>query len=320
MNAVSQNVKNIKAEMRKAVVGQEGIIDFLLITLLAESHAIIEGVPGLAKTLIINSLAKTLNLSFNRIQFTPDLVPSDITGTEIIHISRDGEKDFRFVKGPIFSQLVLADEINRTPPKTQSALLQAMQEKKVTILGNTRTLPEPFCVFATQNPIEYEGTYPLPEAQLDRFLLHIDIDYPSRDQEMQIVDMISHSIEDIKPVVEKDDLVEMLKAQSSVLVSDKVKDYVVDIVRNTRPDGTVLDLVKKHVKWGAGPRASQLLVKAAIAHAFIRGAKMVEKEDVDHLLVPALKHRLILNYQTLSEGFKVGDVIAAVKKSSEAKL
>ena len=240
----ADKIKKIRSEISKAVVGQDDIVELLLTTVFAGGHAILEGVPGLAKTLLINSLAKTLDLSFNRIQFTPDLIPSDVTGTEIIDLARSGEKSFRFMKGPVFSNILLADEINRTPPKTQSALLQAMQERKITVLGNTYELPEPFFVFATQNPIEYEGTYPLPEAQLDRFLLLIRIGYPGEKEEMEIVGSDSADLEKIKTVLDAKEIRKIIGAVAELPVSDKVKKYAVGIARHTRPETTTVEFVK----------------------------------------------------------------------------
>ncbi len=311
---------NIKREIRKTIVGQDSIIDLLLITVIAGGHALLEGVPGLAKTLLINSLARTLDLSFNRIQFTPDLVPSDIIGTEIIDFSQKGSKDFQFVKGALFAHIVLADEINRTPPKTQSALLQAMQEKQVTVLGKTYPLELPFFVFATQNPIEYEGTYPLPEAQLDRFLLHIDIGYPDEREEMKIIDSKPSNIENIVPVIDRKGILGMMDKAEKIPVSDKVKNYIITLTRNSRPDSTEFDFIKKYVEWGAGPRASQMLLRAAKAHAYLNNKKIADKEDVDFVLIPGLKHRIILSYNTMAEGISVRTILEDLKKSVEVKI
>lgn len=316
----SDKIKKIRHEISKSIVGQDNIVELLLTTVFAGGHAILEGVPGLAKTLLINSLAKTLDLTFNRIQFTPDLIPSDVTGTEIIDITRTGEKSFRFMKGPVFSNILLADEINRTPPKTQSALLQAMQERKITVLGNTYELPEPFFVFATQNPIEYEGTYPLPEAQLDRFLLLIRIGYPDEKEEMDIVGSDPKNADKIKAVMDRKDIRSMIDAVAEMPVSDKVKKYAIGITRNTRPETTSVEFVKKYVRWGAGPRASQMLIRAAQSHAAIRGKKMVDKEDVDRMLLPVLGHRIVLNYQTATDEIRQETVLKELKKHSEVKL
>lgn len=310
----------IKNEIHKTVIGQDEVIDLLLVTLLSGSHAIIEGVPGLAKTLLINSLARSLDLSFNRIQFTPDMVPSDITGTEILSSTESGDRQFRFVEGPVFSNIVLADEINRTPPKTQSALLQSMQEREVTLLGKTYSLPEPFYVLATQNPIEYEGTYPLPEAQLDRFLLHIYIGYPTVDEEIDIVDVEPENIKSIKPVMNHRQLTEMMERVREMPVADKVKAYAVEIVRNTRPQSGAVDAVRKYVEWGAGPRASQMLVRAARAFSYIHSKPIVDKQDIDDILIPCLKHRVILNYHANADGVSIEDLIREIRKESEKKI
>ncbi|MGC8770912.1 MAG: AAA family ATPase [Brevinematia bacterium] len=311
--------EKIKNEISKVIVGQEKTLKFLFLNLVCGGHSIIEGVPGLAKTMLVNSLAKTLSLEFNRIQFTPDLMPSDITGTEIIDFSKE-KKEFTFLKGPIFANVVLADEINRTPPKTQSALLQAMQEKKVTILGKTYELPEPFFVFATQNPIEYQGTYPLPEAQLDRFLFKIDITYPSKEEEKNILSVDSRDIEQLEEVVSKKDLIKLQTKVKDVYVADKIKDYIVEITRNSRPVDTTYSFVKEYVNWGAGPRASQMLFVAARANALINDKDFVDKIDIDEVILPVLKHRIFLNYRASSENIKVEDIILEIKKEVEKKI
>ncbi len=311
--------EKIKNEISKVIVGQEKTLKFLFLNLVCGGHSIIEGVPGLAKTMLVNSLAKTLSLEFNRIQFTPDLMPSDITGTEIIDFSKE-KKEFTFLKGPIFANVVLADEINRTPPKTQSALLQAMQEKKVTILGKTYELPEPFFVFATQNPIEYQGTYPLPEAQLDRFLFKIDITYPSKEEEKNILSVDSRDIEQLEEVVSKKDLLKLQTKVKDVYVADKIKDYIVEITRSSRPIDTSYSFVKEYVNWGAGPRASQMLFVAARANALINDKDFVDKIDIDEVIVPVLKHRIFLNYRASSENIKVENIILEIKKEVEKKI
>ena len=320
MRSIDAIFTAVRGELKKVIVGQEHAVELMFISMLAGGHSIIEGVPGLAKTLIINSLARTLDLTFNRIQFTPDMVPSDITGTEILAAGGKEGKNFRFIKGPVFSNIVLADEINRTPPKTQSALLQAMQERQVTILGETYELPDPFFVMATQNPIEYEGTYPLPEAQLDRFLLFIYIDYPSREDEMKIIDADSAKIAGIKPVIDAKELKHLMETVRGIQVSDKVKEYALELVRGTRPAESKHGFVKNYVEWGAGPRASQMLVRAAQAHAAIVSKKMVDKEDIDSVLVPVLKHRIIMNYNAVSERLDAAALIGEVRKKVEAVL
>ncbi|MCX7821695.1 MAG: MoxR family ATPase [Brevinematales bacterium] len=309
----------IKKEISKVIVGNEKTLKFLFLNMVCGGHSIIEGVPGLAKTMIVNALAKTLSLEFNRIQFTPDLMPSDITGTEVIDFTKD-KKEFTFLKGPIFANIVLADEINRTPPKTQSALLQAMQEKKVTILGKTYELPEPFFVFATQNPIEYQGTYPLPEAQLDRFLFKIDLNYPSREEEKLILSICQEELYNLKEVVKKKDLISLQSKVKEVYVADKVKEYIVEITRNSRPPETDFSIVKEFISWGAGPRASQMLFVAGRANALINGKDFVDKIDIDEVILPVLKHRIFLNYRATSEHIRPEDIILEIKKEVEKRI
>ncbi len=308
--------EKVKNEIKKVIVGQDKSIKFLFLTLICDGHSIIEGVPGLAKTLLVNALAKTLSLEFNRIQFTPDLMPSDITGTEIIDFSKD-KKEFTFLKGPVFTNILLADEINRTPPKTQSALLQAMQEKRVTILGKTYELPVPFYVFATQNPIEHQGTYPLPEAQLDRFIFKIDISYPSKEEEMNIVSLSPLGVDNLKPVVDKSELMEFKKGLNNIYSSEKVKEYIVELVRNSRPEQTSFSFVKEYVEWGVGPRASQMLFLAGKANALIQGKEYVDKEDIDDIMMEVLKHRLFLNYKASAENISQENIIYEIRKGVE---
>ncbi len=308
--------EKVKNEIKKVIVGQDKSIKFLFLTLVCDGHSIIEGVPGLAKTLLVNALAKTLSLEFNRIQFTPDLMPSDITGTEIIDFSKD-KKEFTFLKGPVFTNILLADEINRTPPKTQSALLQAMQEKRVTILGKTYELPVPFYVFATQNPIEHQGTYPLPEAQLDRFIFKIDISYPSKEEEMNIVSLSPLGVDNLKPVVDKSELMEFKKGLNNIYSSEKVKEYIVELVRNSRPEQTSFSFVKEYVEWGVGPRASQMLFLAGKANALIQGKEYVDKEDIDDIMMEVLKHRLFLNYKASAENISQENIIYEIRKGVE---
>ncbi|OHD53565.1 MAG: AAA family ATPase [Spirochaetes bacterium GWF1_49_6] len=320
MKSIETTYRGVRDEIKKIIIGQDGVIELLFISVLCGGHSIIEGVPGLAKTLIINSLARTLDLTFNRIQFTPDMVPSDITGTEVLTAGVKEGKSFRFIKGPVFSNIVLADEINRTPPKTQSALLQAMQERQVTVLGETYELPDPFFVMATQNPIEYEGTYPLPEAQLDRFLLFIYIDYPKRDEEFQIIGADSGKLSELRAVIDAKELKKLTGETRNIPVSDKVKDYAVELVRGTRPSESKLGFVKNYIEWGAGPRATQMLVRAAQARAAMDSKKMVDKEDIDSVLIPVLKHRIIPNYNAVSERIDVSDLIGEIRKKVEAVL
>jgi MoxR-like ATPase len=269
-------------------------------------------VPGLAKTMIVHTIAEIMDLKFNRIQFTPDLMPSDITGTEVVEEDPLTKKRYyRFIPGPIFANIVLADEINRTPPKTQSALLQAMQEYKVTVNGVTYDLPQPFFVLATQNPIEQEGTYPLPEAQLDRFFFQVNIDYPSKEEEKEILFLTTGTIEsNVEKIVSKEEILELQKFVRKVPISDYVIDYIINLVRTTRPkEQTSLDFVKKYVLWGCGPRAEQTLVLASKINALLEGRYAVSIEDVNNVALPALRHRIILNYQATAEGITSDNII-----------
>ncbi len=299
-------------ELHKVIVGQEQMIEHMLICLFARGHCLTIGVPGLAKTLTVSTLARALHLKFSRIQFTPDLMPSDITGTEIIEQDPEtGRRHFRFVHGPVFANLVLADEINRAPPKTQSALLQAMQEYQVTVTGRTFNLEQPFLVMATQNPIEQEGTYPLPEAQLDRFMLSINVDYPTRDEERQIVRATTRSQqEEVRVVLRKRDILAIQELVRQVPVSDHVVDYAVDLVRATRP-GTpeAPQFVTDWLAWGAGPRASQYLVLCAKARAVLHGRPSPLPEDIRALAHPVLRHRIFTNFNADAEGITADDVI-----------
>ncbi|MBU2615347.1 MAG: MoxR family ATPase [Elusimicrobia bacterium] len=308
----------IVEQLKKVIIGQEQVIDELLIALFARGHCMIVGVPGLAKTLLISTLSEILDLQFKRIQFTPDLMPSDITGTEVIEQDDSGKRNYRFIKGPIFANIILADEINRTPPKTQSALLQAMQEYKVTSAGQTYSVPLPFYVLATQNPIEQEGTYPLPEAQLDRFFFQINIDYPQESDEKQILVQTTGLIKpQLKKVLDADEILALQDIVRKVPVSDNVIDYTTKFVRSTRPkDEASPDFIKKWVNWGAGPRAGQTLILGAKARAILDGRYAVSIEDVQALVYPALRHRIILNFQAEAEGVTVNEVI---KKLLELK-
>lgn len=296
---------NIKSEIHKAVIGQEDIIDLLLISLFSKGHCVLVGVPGLAKTLLIRTLADSLNLSFNRIQFTPDLMPGDITGTEVIEENVDkGTKEFKFIKGPIFANIVLADEINRTPPKTQAALLEGMQEYHVTASGTTYDLDTPF-LCATQNPIEQEGTYPLPEAQLDRFMFNIWVDYPSFEEEKQIVSQTtSRQNIQINSMLDREKINQLQSLVREVPVPDSVLDYAVKLVGMTRPNSEMApDYIKKYMSWGAGPRASQYLILGGKARALSKGRYNVTEEDIKALAVPVLRHRIVNNYAAEAEGF-----------------
>ena len=299
-------------EIRKSIIGQHNVLDHILIALLCKGHTLIVGVPGLAKTLMIKSLADILNLNFKRIQFTPDLMPSDITGTEVIEEDQStGKRSFRFFRGPIFGNIILADEINRTPPKTQAALLESMQEHKVTASGHTYDLEEPFFVLATQNPIEQEGTYPLPEAQLDRFMFNILIDYPSQEDEISIVhSSTAGNSPELKKVISKDDIITLQKLISRIPVADNVVEYAVNLVTSTRPGKSSKDYINEWIDWGAGPRASQYLIMGAKARAALDGRPTPNIEDVKSLAIPVLRHRLIPNFNAEAEGMKVDDIIS----------
>ncbi len=301
------------------VVGQDAVVDAMLVTLLARGHALLVGVPGLAKTLLVSSVASALGLSFGRVQFTPDLLPADITGTDVLNEVEVGaavRRELRFMQGPIFKNLVLADEINRTPPKTQAALLQAMQERCVTVGGNTHPLPDPFQVFATRNPIEQEGTYPLPEAQLDRFLLEIHVDYPSEAEEREIARRTtSGRLLALEPVVTIEELRAFGDLVPRIPVTDEAVSLAVRLSRLSRPTSEEApDEVKRYVRFGAGPRGSQSLVLAAKARAALRGEAAADVEDVASTILPALRHRLVLGYRAEADGVKDGDVVRAIQR------
>ncbi len=304
-------------ETRKIIVGQKEILDLMLIAILAKGHSLLVGVPGLAKTLIIQTLSEVLDLKFKRIQFTPDLMPSDITGTELIDIDQEtGKRAFRFFKGPVFANIVLADEINRTPPKTQAALLEAMQENKVTAGGNSYKLEEPFFVLATQNPIEQEGTYPLPEAQLDRFMFNLKIGYPKLEDEIEIVrNTTSEKKEKINPVLTRDQIIDYQNLVRRVPVSDNVVKYAVKIVSATRPTSSDLDFIKNSVDWGAGPRASQYLILAAKAKALLDGRPTPDIQDIQTLVPPILRHRVLPNFNAEAEGLRIDDILVKLIKA-----
>ena len=299
-------------ELRKTIVGQEEVINDLLIALVSRGHCLLVGVPGLAKTLLISTLADALDLEFNRIQFTPDLMPTDIIGTDIIQDDpQTGKRLFEFIKGPIFANVVLADEINRTPPKTQAALLQAMQERKITAGGRTYPLPPPFFVLATQNPIEQEGTYPLPEAQLDRFMFSIYLDYPSAEEEKQIVLQTTSAIDPvINAVLTHDDIMRVQEVVRRVPVPEYVVEYAVNLVGATRPNGdTAPAFVKQWVSWGAGPRASQYLVLGAKARALLYGRSHATEDDVKAVALPTLRHRVLVNFNAEADGTDSSEVV-----------
>ncbi|MFT7345273.1 MAG: MoxR-like ATPase [Lentimonas sp.] len=297
----------LKTEIHKIIVGQEDVVDQVLISIFSRGHCLLVGVPGLAKTLLVNTIAQTLGLSFSRIQFTPDLMPSDIIGSEIL----DENRSFKFIKGPLFSNIVLADEINRTPPKTQAALLEAMQEKSVTAAGHTYNLDKPFFVLATQNPIEQEGTYPLPEAQLDRFMFNVWVDYPSFEEEMAIVkSTTSNEVIELKNIISGDKIVEYQDLIRRIPVADNVLEYAVKLVAKTRvnsPD--VPKITKDFITWGAGPRASQNLIVGAKCHAALKGKYSPDIDDVKAVALPILRHRLVRNYRAEAEGYSMDKII-----------
>ena len=310
----------IAGEIAKRVVGQDQVIEQLLIALFSRGHCLFVGVPGLAKTLLISTLAEALSLTFNRIQFTPDLMPSDITGTDVLEEDHTtGRRAFRFVPGPVFAHVLLADEINRTPPKTQAALLQAMQEHRVTAGGRTYPLEEPFLVFATQNPIEQEGTYPLPEAQLDRFMFMVDVGYPSAEEEVQIVSKTTSGLQPvIAKVLEPDQIRSLQELVLRVPAAEHVIRHAVELVRRTRPDAAAGKHVKDHVSWGAGPRASQALILAAKARAALQGRPAASVEDVRALAEPVLRHRVLTNFHAEAEGVDSRKVIAELLRETKA--
>lgn len=306
-NLVSKH-KELKQEIAKIIVGQDAVIDQILISIYSGGHALLIGVPGLAKTLMVNTIAETLGLDFKRIQFTPDLMPSDILGSEVL----DQSRNFKFIKGPIFSNIILADEINRTPPKTQAALLEAMQERSVTIAGKQHNLELPYFVLATQNPIEQEGTYPLPEAQLDRFMFAIELKYPSVAEEIQVVKATTgDNTAAINTLFNAEEIIEVQHLIHRIPVPDNVVEYAVNLVNSTRPNlESASDYVKNYIDWGAGPRASQNLVLAAKAHAAINGKFSPDIEDVKAVAMGILRHRLIKNYKAEAEGISEEDIIS----------
>ena len=310
---VKQAYDHITNEVHKVIVGQDQVLDELLLSILCGGHALVVGVPGLAKTLLISTIARTLSLGFSRIQFTPDLMPSDMTGTEVIEEDRStGTRELRFVKGPIFSNVILADEINRTPPKTQAALLEAMQERQVTAGGVRHPLPQPFFVLATQNPIEQEGTYPLPEAQLDRFMFNIKIEYPTEDQEVDIVKRTT-SVEEqrVEPLITGDEVLRIQNLVRQVPIADHVIRYLIRLVRSTRirEASKKPEVVENYVSWGAGPRASQYIALAAKAKAILSGSSHVMPDHVREVVLPVMRHRIITNFNAEADGVTTDDII-----------
>ncbi len=308
-------------EIGKVIIGQQKIINHLFTAQLCQGHCLLIGVPGLAKTLMIQTLAQLLDLQFKRIQFTPDLMPSDITGTEVLEEDKTtGKRRFTFYKGPVFGNIILADEINRTPPKTQSALLEAMQEHKITANGKNYTLEEPFFVLATQNPIEQEGTYPLPEAQLDRFMYSLKIDYPTFDEEIQIVKSTTGSkIQQPDIILTREEIIAFQQLIRRVPVSDNVIEFAVNLSTNTRPGKTAPDFINKWINWGAGPRASQYLVLAAKTNAVLSGRPVPEIHDVENVAKPVLRHRILTNFSAEAENIKSDDIIEQLIKEVKAK-
>ncbi|XOV67745.1 MAG: AAA family ATPase [Fluviicola sp.] len=299
--------KELKNEIHKVIVGQDDVVDQVLISIFSRGHCLLVGVPGLAKTLLVNTISDCLGLSFNRIQFTPDLMPSDIIGSEVL----DENRNFKFIQGPLFSNIILADEINRTPPKTQSALLEAMQERSVTAAGKTYQLPKPFFVLATQNPIEQEGTYPLPEAQLDRFMFNIWVDYPTYAEELAIVkSTTSDEKVDLKQVISGDKIMEYQELIRRIPVADNVLEYAVKLVGKTRINSPEApEITKNFITWGAGPRASQNLIVGAKCHAALNGKYSPDIEDVKAVAKPILRHRLVRNYRAEAEGYSMDKII-----------
>ncbi|MEM7550625.1 MAG: MoxR family ATPase [Bacteroidota bacterium] len=297
---------SIKKEVSKIIIGQDAVVDLLFLSIFCNGHSLLIGVPGLAKTLLVNTVSRVLDLSFNRIQFTPDLMPSDILGSETL----DKERNFKFIKGAIFANIVLADEINRTPPKTQAALLEAMQEKKVTVAGKDYHLDAPFYVLATQNPIEQEGTYPLPEAQLDRFMFSIELDYPSLDSELDIVKSTTADNEvKVSKILSKEQIISFQKLVRKVPVPDNVLEYAVNLARKTRPMHSDNSVSSEFLDWGAGPRASQYLVIGAKCHALVKGKYSPDIEDVQAIAKPVLRHRIVRNFKAEAEGYSANDII-----------
>jgi MoxR-like ATPase len=307
VNALSAKYNALMAEIKKVIIGQDEIVKSVLISIFSRGHCLLIGVPGLAKTLLVHTIASALDLKYNRIQFTPDLMPSDITGSEIL----DEKKEFRFIRGPVFANIILADEINRTPPKTQAALLEAMQEKTITAGGMTHRLEDPFFVLATQNPIEQEGTYPLPEAQLDRFMLNVVLDYPKYEDELNIVrNTTSDSDFKVNRILSANEILEFQHLVRKVPVADNVLEYAVKLVNKTRRASSLApEIVKEYVEWGAGPRASQFLTIGAKCHAVLSGKYSPDIEDVQAVAIPVLRHRIVKNYKAEAEGITVDDII-----------
>lgn len=311
LTAILAKLSQVSQEVSKVIVGQEQIVKQLLVSILAGGHCLLEGVPGLAKTLMVSALAKTLELEFNRVQFTPDLMPSDIIGTEILETDHNtGDRFFKFQKGPVFTNILLADEINRTPPKTQAALLEAMQERTISYAGQDYPLPEPFFVLATQNPVEQAGTYPLPEAQLDRFLMFVRVGYPSESEEVEILRRTTGNFTaELNKILQGTELIKLQKLVRSVEVSEALLDYINRLVRHTRPDNSGSKMVKEFSRWGAGPRAGQALVLCAKANALLSGRYAMTLDDIKFVAHAVLRHRILLNFQAEAQGVSTDTVI-----------
>ncbi len=307
VDALAQAYRDLTVEIGKVIVGQQDVVKTVLISLFCDGHSLLVGVPGLAKTLLVNTIARALDLDFKRIQFTPDLMPSDITGSEILGENRT----FQFARGPLFANIVLADEINRTPPKTQAALLEAMQERSVTVAGHNHALPKPFLVLATQNPIEQEGTYPLPEAQLDRFMFNIVLDYPSYEEEVNVVKQTTSDVKaQLNNVLTAEQIIFFQQLVRKIPIADNVLEYAVRLASKTRPNTALAtDTVNKYISWGAGPRASQFLVLGAKCHAAIRGKYSPDIEDVQAVAPYVLRHRVVRNYKAEAEGVSLDDIV-----------
>jgi MoxR-like ATPase len=313
--SLTAKVGALKASMGRVIIGQEQVVEHLIICLLAGGHALVEGVPGLGKTLLVKSLAQATDMQFRRVQFTPDLMPSDIVGTEILEEDAvTHRRVFRFQQGPVFTQVLLADEINRAPPKTQSALLEAMQERAVTFAGQTYALPQPFFVLATQNPIEQSGTYPLPEAQLDRFLLRIDVGYPTEDEEVAMVSATTRSsLQEATPAMDVATLLRLQLLVRDIEIGEHLLRYATRLVRATRPGDSTVSSIRKHVGWGAGPRAGQALVLASKARALMHGRLAVTRDDLQAMLLPVLAHRVLRNFEAEADGVAIADILAELR-------
>ncbi len=322
MGKLNRAYDQLRDQMSKIIVGQSEVIEQLLIAMFSKGHVLLEGVPGLAKTLMISTLAKTLKLNFARIQFTPDLMPADITGTDVLQENREtGQREFRFIQGPLFHNVILADEINRTPPKTQAAMLEAMQERQVTVGQVRHVLSDPFFVLATQNPIEQEGTYPLPEAQQDRFMFKVDVKYPTYEEEKQIAKATTSThVAEVEPVLTGEEVIELQQIVRQVPVSDHVVDYALALVRQTRiTQPGVPEFVNEWLSWGAGPRAVQFLLLGGKARALLYGRSHVSTEDVAALALPVLRHRIVTNFSAESEGITTDKVVDRLVKETPAK-